>query len=168
MKKFLTVLAIFVSVSAYSQSEEMIREWKKTTWRLNIILTSESVHGGAMQFAIMENDPRDSFKKDYAKLKENSIREKRYNAEAEFSILSVAWDVQFRNVRGDDVNILYKNEMCGFSSNNPVKKYYLVTRTSVVKDKPAVWIIPFEAKIGSEQDITLGDGNFIFLNTIAE
>ncbi len=168
MNKLLMVLMILMPVSLYAVSEEMLSEWKRTTWRLNILLSSQSVHGGVVQFAIIENDPRDSFKQDYAKLKARAIKEKRYDEDSEFSILSVAWDIQFRNVKGDEVNLLYKNELCGFSSNNPVKKYYLVTRTSIVKDKPAVWIIPLETEIGLEQDITLDDGNFIYLYKIAE
>lgn len=159
---------LLLSVSVYSQSEEMLREWKETTWRLNIMLKSQIVHGGAVQFAVKENDPRESFKKDYEKLKEKMHKDSRYSPESETAILSVAWDKQFGDVKGDEIYILFKNDMCGFSSNTESRKLYLVTKTAFVNEKPAVWVIPVDVKIGAEQDITLDDSNVVYLDKIAE
>lgn len=166
MKKFIAVIMLFFAVSAYSLDEDQIREWEKTTWRLSINLKSKKVHGGAVQFAIMDKDPRDSFRKDYKKLKDRSIAEKRYDADTEFSIKLVAWDVQFREINGDEVYLLVKGDMNGFSSNKPDGQYYLVTKATLIKDKPAVWFIPVKVETGKEQKILLEDSNVIYLEEI--
>lgn len=166
MKKILVSVIILFTVSAYSLDENQIREWESTTWRLSINLKSRKVHGGAVQFAIMEKDPRDSFRKDYKKLKERAVAEKRYDAESEFSIKLVAWDVQFRDINGDEVYLLVKGDMNGFSSNKPDGQYYLVTKATVIKDKPAVWFIPVKAKTGEERKIDLEDGNILYLDDL--
>jgi len=166
MNKFITVIMLFFAISAYSLDEQQIREWESTTWRLSIDLKSKNVHGGAVQFAIIEKDPRVSFRKDYEKLKDRSIAEKRYDAESEFSIKLVAWDVQFREINGDEVYLLVKGDMSGFSSNKPDGQYYLVTKATIIKDKPAVWFIPVKAKTGEEKKIVLEDSNILYLDDL--
>ncbi|HOP31672.1 MAG TPA: hypothetical protein PKZ64_19025 [Spirochaetota bacterium] len=168
MKKFITALFIFISVSGYSIDEKQVNEWKRTTWRLNILLKSEKVRGGAVQFAIIESDPREAFKKDYKKLKDRSIEEKRYDADTELSLAFVAWDIQFRGVNGDEVYLLLKGDMNGFSSNKPDKRYYLVTKAALVNEKPCVWFIPLKVKTGNEQDVTLSDSNVIYLQDLVK
>jgi hypothetical protein len=111
MKKIITSMILFLAVSAYSADENQLREWERTTWRLNINLTSENLQGGAVQFSITEKDPRDSFRKDYKKLKDRAMLEKRYDDESEFSIKLVAWDVQFRGINGDEVYLLVKGDV---------------------------------------------------------
>lgn len=166
MKKFIAVIMLFFAVSAYSVDENQIREWEKTTWRLSINLKSRKVHGGAVQFAIMEKDPRDSFIKDYKKLKDRAVQEKRYDVESEFSIKLVAWDVQFREINGDEVYLLVKGDMNGFSSNKPDGQYYLVTKATLIKDKPAVWLIPVKVETGKENKIVLEDSNVTYLEEL--
>ena len=166
MKKLLIVLFIFASISGYTASEEQMKEWKATTWRLNIMLKTDSVHGGAVQFTIMDHDPRDSFSKEYIKIKEKSQKEKRYSPDIENVLLSVAWDRQFADVKGDDLFLLFKNETNGFSSNTPGKLYYLVTKTCTMNENAAAWVMPLRTRTGFEQDITLDDSNVIFLNKI--
>jgi len=166
MKKFIAVIMLFFAVSAYSVDENQIREWEKTTWRLSINLKSRKVHGGAVQFAIMEKDPRDSFIKDYKKLKDRAVQEKRYDVESEFSIKLVAWDVQFREINGDEVYLLVKGDMNGFSSNKPDGQYYLVTKATLIKDKPAVWFIPVKVETGKENKIFLEDSNVTYLEEL--
>lgn len=166
MKKFIALILLFFAVSAYPVDENQIREWERTTWRLNINLTSENVQGGAVQFSITEKDPRDSFRKDYKKLKERSIQEKRYDADSEFSLKLVAWDVQFREINGDEVYLLVKGDVNGFSSNKPDMKYYLVTKATVIKGRPAVWFMPVKAKTGKEKNIVLNDSNVIYLDDL--
>lgn len=166
MKKFIAVIMLFFAVSAYSVDENQIREWEKTTWRLSINLKSRKVHGGAVQFAIMEKDPRDSFIKDYKKLKDRAVQEKRYDVESEFSIKLVAWDVQFREINGDEVYLLVKGDMNGFSSNKPDGQYYLVTKATLIKDKPAVWFIPVKVETGKENKILLEDSNVTYLEEL--
>ena len=166
MKKILASVIILFTISAYSLDENQIREWEKTTWRLSINLKSRKVHGGAVQFAIMEKDPRDSFIKDYKKLKDRAVQEKRYDVESEFSIKLVAWDVQFREINGDEVYLLVKGDMNGFSSNKPEGQYYLVTKATLIKDKPAVWFIPVKVETGKENKILLEDSNVTYLEEL--
>lgn len=166
MKKILASVIILFTISAYSLDENQIREWEKTTWRLSINLKSRKVHGGAVQFAIMEKDPRDSFIKDYKKLKDRAVQEKRYDVESEFSIKLVAWDVQFREINGDEVYLLVKGDMNGFSSNKPDGQYYLVTKATLIKDKPAVWFIPVKVETGKENKIFLEDSNVTYLEEL--
>lgn len=166
MKKIITSMFLFLAVSAYSADENQLREWERTTWRLNINLTSENLQGGAVQFSITEKDPRDSFRKDYKKLKERAILEKRYDDESEFSIKLVAWDVQFRGINGDEVYLLVKGDVNGFSSNKPEMKYYLVTKATVIKGRPAVWFIPVKVKTGKEKNIVLSDSNILYLDDL--
>jgi len=166
MKKILASVIILFTISAYSLDENQIREWEKTTWRLSINLKSRKVHGGAVQFAIMEKDPRDSFIKDYKKLKDRAVQEKRYDVESEFSIKLVAWDVQFREINGDEVYLLVKGDMNGFSSNKPDGQYYLVTKATLIKDKPAVWFIPVKVETGKENKILLEDSNVTYLEEL--
>ena len=166
MKKILASVIILFTISAYSLDENQIREWEKTTWRLSINLKSRKVHGGAVQFAIMEKDPRDSFIKDYKKLKDRAVQEKRYDVESEFSIKLVAWDVQFREINGDEVYLLVKGDMNGFSSNKPEGQYYLVTKATLIKDKPAVWFIPVKVETGKENKIFLEDSNVTYLEEL--
>jgi len=166
MKKILASVIILFTISAYSLDENQIREWEKTTWRLSINLKSRKVHGGAVQFAIMEKDPRDSFIKDYKKLKDRAVQEKRYDVESEFSIKLVAWDVQFREINGDEVYLLVKGDMNGFSSNKPDGQYYLVTKATLIKDKPAVWFIPVKVETGKENKILLEDSDVTYLEEL--
>jgi hypothetical protein len=56
--------------------------------------------------------------------------------------------------------------MNGFSSNKPDGQYYLVTKATVIKDKPAVWFIPVKAKTGEERKIDLEDGNILYLDDL--
>lgn len=163
MKKIIAAVFLFVSVSGYSLDEKQIREWERTTWRLNITLKSDKVYGGVVQFAIMESDPRAAFKKDYRKIKELSIKENRYDAESELSITSVAWDVQFKEVSGEEVYLLLKGDTNGFSSNKPDRLYYLVTKTAMIDDKPSVWFIPVKVKTGEEIQVSLDDRNAVNL-----
>jgi len=166
MKKFIAVIMLFFAVSAYPLDENQIREWESTTWRLSIDLKSKKVHGGAVQFAIMEKDPRDAFKKDYKRIKDLSVKQKRYDADSELSIKLVAWDVQFREINGDEVYLLIKGDVNGFSSNKPDGQYYLVTKATLIKDKPAVWFIPVKVETGKEKKILLEDSNVIYLEEI--
>jgi len=171
MKQIMALVLIFFYAAAWTQSDEMINQWKASTWRLNIRLNT-SPHGGAVQFAVMDHNPLKGFRDDCRRLRELSAeRNKGCSAEElsinELSILTVSWDKQFMDVKGDDVYLLFRDEQCGFSSNTGNGKYYLVTKATMIDDKPAAWVIPFDAVIGSEQDITLDDSNVIILDRVA-
>lgn len=171
MKKAFITLFILISAATWPQTEDMIRQWKETTWRLNILLKG-TLHGGAVQFAIMDHDPVNGFREDCRRLREKSGDVGEQVSEGELSIndisiLSVAWDKQFMEIKGDEVYLLIKNEMCGFSSNTGGKRYYLVTKTAVIGERPAAWVIPFDAVTGSEQDITLDDSSALDLDKIS-
>ena len=168
MKKLLTAIILFVSIHGYALDEKQIREWEKTTWRLSIGLKSEKAYGGAVQFAIMDKDPREAFKKDYTRIKDLSIKEKRYDQDSELSIKLVAWDIQFREMPGDEVYLLVKSDMNGFSSNKPDGQYYFVTKTTLIKDTPSVWFIPVKVMTGREMKILLDDSNVISLDDLVK
>lgn len=169
MKKTLIAVIMFAAtISCYSMDERMIREWKASTWRLNILLKSDTVHGCAVQFAIIESEPRAIFNRNYSMFIEKMKKRKNHGNTDSAVNLMIAWDTVFRNVKGDEVYLLLKNEKSGFSSNGPEKEYYLVTRTSMIKDQPAAWVIRLHAKKGTEQNIILDDGNAVFLKDIVE
>lgn len=168
MKKFIMILLLLVYASAMPQSDEMIRQWRETTWRLNIVLKG-SPHGGAVQFAVMDHDPVKGFRADCDSLRKKSAKMEKDLSHDEIvinetSILSVAWDKQFGDIHGDDLYLLVKGEPCGFSSNARCGRYYIVTKTVMIENKPAAWVIPFSAVTGSEQDIILEDSNLLWLD----
>jgi hypothetical protein len=169
MKKTLIAVILFAAtISCYSMDERMIREWEASTWRLNILLKSDTVHGCAVQFAIIESEPRHIFNRNYSMFLEKMKKHKTHGNTDSAVNLMIAWDTLFRNVKGDEVYLLLKNEQSGFSSNGPEKEYYLVTRASMIMDQPAAWIIRFHAKKGTRQDIILDDRNAVFLKDVVE
>lgn len=169
MKKTLIAVILLIStISCYSMDERMIREWQASTWRLNILLKSDTVHGCAVQFAIIESEPRAIFNRNYSMFLEKMKKYKNSGNTDSAVNLVIAWDAVFRDVKGDEVYLLLKNEKSGYSSNGPEKEYYLVTRTSMIKDQPAAWVIRLHAKKGSEQNIVLDDRNAVFLKDLVE
>lgn len=168
MREKFFILLLLVSVPVFSFDEKATDEWKTARWQLNVLLKSESVYGGAVQFALLDYDPGDDFRKQYFRIMVMIIqKEKDYDIDRDNVNLTVSWDIEFRNVKGHELYILFRNDLIVLSSSMPEKKYYVVTKTAMINDRPCVWIIPVTGKTGTEQDVILDDSNAVYLDVLS-
>jgi hypothetical protein len=170
MKKLTTFIALLLSTSIFALDNAEIERWKQSTWRVNITLETSSVYGNALQFAIFDNNPTREFCIRYKKLK--ATMDKKLTATDDpminISNLSVSWDTLFGDIPGDQVYLLTLGNKSGLSSNEKKEKAYIVTKTVMFNQRPAVWIAPLNTTIGKEQSVKLTNSNVLYLDDIVK
>lgn len=159
------MIIMAAAIALQSQDADAIREWEKSTWRVNMVLADKGLDIPAVQFAVFKNDPVPEFTRDYREFSSRMKREGKDRYTDETSMMSVTWDILFRKITGDELYLLVPGEPNILSSNDVPGKIWLVTKCSSRKGEPVVWVIPVDVKTGvcldvkftMENSISLGD-----------
>jgi hypothetical protein len=95
------------------------------------------------------------------------------------AMLSAAWDSLFKDVPGDKVGLLFRNEggqgndddqeeqgpihAVFIKSNEPDGKKWLLTRASQFEGRVVCWCVPFEVRKGDQTEVQLTEENMTVL-----
>lgn len=135
----------------------------------------------AVQFAVLDSDPveqfkkklmlnREKFRKEIEAEKEPSHRELLKKAQ-----MTATWDGLFRAIYGDQVFLLTpdnsksKEQMASatmVSSNSPAGRKWLTTKVEYRENTPTCWCIPTEVSVGKSAEVELGKNNMISIERI--
>jgi peroxiredoxin/outer membrane lipoprotein-sorting protein len=141
-------------------SEKELEEIKKEIASINVVLDMPDLDPQVVQFAYFDFDPIPAVKeraKSYVRTYNDYI--KRHNtdeAKEEFRNIYTRfmWDDAFKEINGNDVQILTKSG-AGFGSNVADKKLWVVTKVREINDEPICWCIQVIPEIGKEITVTL-------------
>lgn len=170
IKRLLLLSFLLCTINLFSLDDDQIEEIKKRTWRTNILLNTSLVTGDALQFAIFDTNPTNLFVAKFSEVKSktNSAYGEKNDPQMKIVALAVSWDMLFAVKKGDEIYLLTKETMSGYSSNEVVETAYFVSKTAYIKNRPAVWIVQLNTEIGQEQNITLTEENVIYLDELVE
>jgi hypothetical protein len=155
------------------------------SWSLHPILDVPEGFLPAVMFAIRDTDVSSVYRKVLQKLIE---QQKERQADRGGSVapelmrqamLRVAWDSVFRNVPGNEVGLLFRNEggqesndgqeaeapvsMVLIKSNAPEGRKWIVTRATAYEGKVVCWSVSFDARNGERAEVVLSEDNMITL-----
>ena len=151
-----------------------IQEWKETTWQIRPSLNAPDLDPEAVQFAVLEFDPVDAFRKSLAEDVDKFRNELEEEPDAtrralqRKSHMTLTWDRLFNAVTGDQVHLLvpgtskrYESIVRSFvvSSNSSPGRKWVVTKVVYREDEPLCWCIPVETAIGKSVDVELRRDN---------
>lgn len=158
--------------------DDQIRRWKDSTWQISPALNARELDPAAVQFAVLESDPIE----DYRKLLIKSGVQFRKEIEEERDVskrelhkrvqMSVTWDGLFRAARGDQVYLLAPSKSKAnesrvrktiVSSSSPQGRRWLTTKVTNLGDRPVCWCIPVDATIGKSIEVELRKENLFDL-----
>lgn len=149
---------------------------KKETWQIRLDLNMPSLNPQAVQYAILDKDPVPDFIVQIKSMMNGFNLQQHANDEATKEQLrrlqmTMAWDLGFKKVTGDELCLLTKQPGMNFSghstlSNGPAGTKWIVTKTVHIEGKPVCWCIPVQVKTGSEATVTFNESNTFDLKTI--
>ncbi len=159
-------------------SEKELEEMKKKYASIKVVLDIPDLDPQAIEFAYFDFDPVPAVKeraKSYARTYKDYIKEHNTEeAKKQFHEVYTRfmWDDAFKDISGDEVQILTKGG-ASRGSNVADKKLWVVTKVRKINDEPICWCIPVMPEIGKEITVTLSkatayDVSNDFDNALAE
>jgi hypothetical protein len=149
---------------------EEIKRIQVEAWGINIRLDMPSLEPQAVQFAVVDKDPAPGYTAQLKKMEKFS-RQQLQNADTKqwkdlvrSAQMEGAWNDGFRNVTGDNLSLLTQPGIV-ITSNAPVGKKWIITKTVRIKEQPVCWSIPIEVKTGKPVNVTLNKSNTFDLQT---
>ncbi len=154
------------------------QEWKESTWQISPTLNVPELEPAAVQFAVLESDPLEDYRKLLIKSRvqfRKEIEEERDASKREIHKrvqMSVTWDGLFRDTHGDQVYLLTPSRSKAnesrvrktiVSSNSPQKRRWLTTKVADLGDRPVCWSIPLDTAIGKSIEVELQEENLFDL-----
>jgi len=152
--------------------QDIPQRWKDSTWQIHPRLNMPESNFNAVQFAVLDSDPVEQFKK---KLLHNRERfRKEIDAEREPSSremikraqMTATWDGLFRAVHGDQVYLLTpakSKELMAkatlVSSNSPAGRKWFTTKVEYRENSLKCWCIPTDLTVGKSAEIELAKDN---------
>lgn len=134
---------------------------------MHLSLDTPNLVPQAVQFAIFDTDPVPAFQASLKKLKtyhqaelERAEGEKKRN-QIRRSFLEVHWNMGFRAITGDRVNLLISapDVTQSIVANSKQGKKWLVTKTRYLNKELICWCVPFEVKAGEKNEIVVSEQN---------
>jgi len=160
-----------------------IQDWKESTWQIRPSLNMPDLDPEAVQFAVLDFDPIDAYRKALAQDIERIRREIGEGTNAlqrglrKRVQMTGAWDRLFNAVTGDQVHLLvpgtskkYESIVRSFvvSSNSSPGRKWVATKVVYKEDEPLCWCILVEAVIGTSVDVELRVENILDMKTLFE
>jgi hypothetical protein len=163
-----------------------MEDLSKESWELHPVLNVPDRFPPAVMFSIRDADPHSEYEKGLQSLLDNQ-RERGVSSASDVpelmrqGLLQVAWDSVFREVSGDRVGLLFRNEgrqageeegeiVARYSmvlkSNEPEGQKWFVTRAIRFEGRIVCWCVPFEAHKGARVAIGLTEDNMITLEML--
>jgi hypothetical protein len=157
-------------------------EISKKSWEVHPVLDVPDRFPPAVMFAMRDSDPRPEYEKSLQRL----VAPRNVNGvdRAEPAVpellrqehLRVAWDSTFRQVPGDRLGLLFRNEgrdageeegeaqyTVVIKSDEPEGKRWFVTRATEFEGRIVCWCLQFEVQKGARVAIGLTEENMITL-----
>jgi len=155
---------------------DKIQNWKDTTWQIRPALHMPELDPEAVQFAVLESDPiedyrkvllqrRDRFRRELSEEKDSRQRELLKMAQ-----MTGTWDRLFKSITGDQVYLLVpsrseRNQSLTratlISSNGPEERRWLTTKIAYRNGTPTCWCIPLDTAIGKSVQVELRNENVL-------
>jgi hypothetical protein len=174
MKKLLVVIALLLTAGfVFGQQPQKGNNIDPQIWQMSINLEAPILKPPAVQWTVLDKDPVPDFR---ARVKNMKARysEQLERAEdddereiARSAMMTVSWDLGFKEVTGDQVYLLTKARGVSHSlaSNDPDGKKWIVTKIVQIKGKPVCWCIPVTVQTGERFRIVLTKDNMFDLGS---
>lgn len=161
--------------------QERMQEWKEGTWRIHPQLNMRELNSRAVQFAVLDSDPVEQFKKSLLQNRERFRKEleaERDTSRRELTKrahMTATWDGLFRAITGDHVYLLAPDNSASkelmatvtlISSNTPAGRKWFTTKVGHIKNSPVCWCIPQDVSVGKSTQVTLEKNNMLNLQAI--
>jgi hypothetical protein len=166
------VLAGMTRASSVSAQDKDLERWKRSTWQMTLKLDTPNLVPPAVQWTLLDKDPVPGFGARVKKMQGYKKQLERVDDEARKELfrssqMTVCWDLGFKEVTGDQVNLLISAPGVyeGVSSNAPSGKKWFVTKIVRIKGKPVCWCIPVTVETGKETQVTLTENNMFDLES---
>jgi hypothetical protein len=158
--------------SVYAQDKDLER-WKRSTWQMILKLETPNLVPPAVQWTVLDKDPVPGFGARVKGMQAHYKKQlERVDDEAKKKLLrssqmTVGWDLGFKEVTGDQVNLLISAPGVSHivSSNAPGGKKWIATKIVQIKGKPVCWSIPVTVETGKETQLTLTENNMLDLES---
>jgi len=160
---------------------ERTQAWKAATWQVHPRLNMPELNSKAVQFAILDSDPVEQFKKKLLLNRERfrqEIDDEKDPSRREMlkrAQMTATWDGLFRAIYGDQVFLLTPDNSKSkelmatrtmVSSNSPAGLKWLTTKVAYVQNMPACWCIPQDVSIGKSAEVELGKTNMFSIERV--
>ena len=166
------VLAGMTRASSVSAQDKDLERWKRSTWQMTLKLDTPNLVPPAVQWTLLDKDPVPGFGARVKKMQGYKKQLERVDDEARKELfrssqMTVCWDLGFKEVTGDQVNLLISapHVFQGVSSNSPSGKKWIATKIVRIKGKPVCWCIPVTVATGKETQVTLTENNMLNLES---
>jgi hypothetical protein len=155
------------------------------SWELHPVLDLPDQFPPAVMFTIRDADVRSEYEKALQKLigQQGQLKVDPLPWEVPEMLrqatLRLAWDSMFKDVPGDKVGLLFRNEgrqghedgeeegdavyMVLIKSNAPDGRKWIVTRASEFEGRVVCWCVPFEVRKGERTEVELTGENMLTL-----
>jgi hypothetical protein len=164
-------------------------DFSSGSWELHPVLDVPDRFPPAVMFSIRDSNPQPEYESSLRELL-GKQRDRRMDPASSVApemmrqgMLHVAWDSVFREVPGDRVGLLFRNEgrQAGeeegeevatytvvIKSNEPAGKKWFVTRASRFEGRIVCWCLPIEVHKGTRTAIALTPQNMLTLTMVTE
>ncbi len=158
-----------------------IENWRSLTWHIRPALNMPDLDPDAVQFAVLDSDPIQSFRKSLVQNRETF----RKTLEAEpdpnrrnllkTSQVTTTWDQLFKATTGDQIYLLTpsqskRNQSLArtllISSNAPAGRKWVTTKVAYRDQQPICWCIEVDTAIGREIQVELRSENSVHLKQL--
>ena len=165
-------LAGMTCASSVSAQDKDLERWKRSTWQMTLKLDTPNLVPPAVQWTLLDKDPVPGFGARVKKMQGHKEQLERMDDKARKGLfrssqMTVCWDLGFKEVTGDLINLLISapHVFQGVSSNAPGGKKWIVTKIVQIKGKPVCWCLPVTVETGKETQITLTESNKLDLES---
>jgi hypothetical protein len=137
-------------------------------WRLRLELADPELHPQAVQVALVDWDPLVAFAAQSERMSaflESQLANATDDGERlrqRRSHVSVAWNMGFREVTGDELYLLAAESGgsgMSFTANTPDGPRWLIAKVRRIEGAPVCWSLPFKADRDQEASLTLTGAN---------
>lgn len=159
--------------------QERTQAWKDATWQIQPRLNMPELNSKAVQFAVLDSDPVEQFKKKLL------LNRERFRQEIEGekdplrremlkrAQMTATWDGLFRAVHGDQVYLLTpatSKELMAratlVSSNSPAGRKWFTTKVEYRENTLTCWCIPTDVSVGKSAEVELAKNNMFNIQRV--
>ena len=174
MKTLLVITSLLLFAGfVFGQQPEMDDNIGPQVWQMSMNLEKSILKPPAVQWTIFDKDPVPGFRARVKRMKAfytEQLERAEDNDEKEIarsSMMTVSWDLGFKEATGDQVYLLTRapGVSHSFRSNDPDGKKWIVTKIAQIKGKPGCWCIPVTVETGKSIRIVLTKDNMFDLDS---
>ncbi len=164
MKKIISLLALASMVSC-----------SVNDWELKIIADMPTTDRHAIQYAIVDFNPKEKFVKEfYSAYLQDALKAAKTDKEKNLQItttIMVNWDLLFKKVTADKLGLLNNKDTNYIRTTGGIfyghsENLWLASKSFTIDGKPYCYIVPFVVSKGSSQSCKLDQSNLISLTEV--